>query len=279
MPPARHDVAVSSAPPPKVRPSGFLYLLPLLLLLAGSVAAIIAVVAGVRSYSDTIEGFARVPVGQSGTVQIDGTGGYTIFYEPGASDTSSFDESDPHPPLQITGPGGEQITLRDYRGLGTYSSSGYVGFAVETFKVERTGDYQVQTGSTMPGTIAIGRSPFHKITRGVLAGVALGFGGFVVALIILIILMVSRGRSKRRIRAMAPQPAWAAQPAWTPQPTPGYQQYPPSQPPSPPPSQPPYQPSEGFGPPPAAPGPPSAPPGPPPAGPDDTTTGWGQPQQ
>jgi len=264
---------VSSAPPPKVRPSGFFYLLPLLLLLAGSVAAVIAIVSGVRSYSDTIEGFARVPVGQSGTVQIDGTGGYTVFYEPGASDTSSFDENDAHPPLRIRDSSGTEMTLHDYSGLGTYSSSGYVGFAVETFNVESKGDYQVDTGGQLPGVVAIGRSPFHKITRGVLGGLALGFLGFVVALVVLIVLMVSRGRSKRRIRALAPQQTWAPQPAWAPQQAaPGYPQYPPSQPQAPPS----YPPTGGFGPPPTAPGPPSAPPAPP-AGPDDTTTGWGAP--
>jgi hypothetical protein len=273
---------VSSAPSPKVRPSGWLYLLPFLLVVVGGVAAVLAIVSGVRSYSDTIEGFARVPVGQSGTVQIDGTGGYTVFYEPGASDTSQFDESDQYPPLQITAPGGDTVALKDYNGLGTYSSSGYVGFAVQTFNVDQKGDYQVQAGSTLPGVIAIGRSPFHKITRGVLGGLVLGFLGFIVALVVLIILMISRGRSKRRIRAAMPQQAWAPQPAWTPQPAPGYQQYPqppPAQPPPAQPAAPSYQPGGGFGPPPAAPGPPQAPPPSPPAGPDDTTTGWGQPPQ
>src|SRR3954449_12104031 len=275
MSPARHDVPVSSAPPPKVRPSGFFYLLPVLLVVVGGIAAIIAIVSGVRSYSDTIEGFARVPVGQSGTVQIDGTGGYTVFYEPGKSDTSSFDESDPHPPLRILDPSGTDVALHDYNGLGTYSSSGYVGFAVQTFNVDTKGDYQVQTGSTLPGIVAIGRSPFHKITRGVLGGLALGFLGFVAAIVVLIIWMVSRGRSKRRIRETTPQQAWAPQPAWAPQQAaPGYPQYPPAQPQAPPS----YQPSGGFGPPPTAPGPPSAPPAPP-AGPDDTTTGWVQPPQ
>ena len=65
-----------SAVPAKVRPSGFWYLLPFILVIAGGVAAVISIVNGVAAYSDTIEEFARVDVGEKGTIEIDGTGGY-----------------------------------------------------------------------------------------------------------------------------------------------------------------------------------------------------------
>jgi hypothetical protein len=246
-----------------------LYLLPFLLVVAGTVAAIVAIVSGVQSYSDTIEGFARVPVGQTKTVQIDGTGGYTVFYEPGASSTDSLSSQDPQPPLQIVGPGGDTIPLHDYSNFATYSSSGYVGFAIQTFNVPQAGPYQVTSAGGLGGVVAIGRSPFDKITAGVLLGLAFGFGGFVVALVVLIVLMISRGRSKRRIRSAA-SGGYPQQPVWAGGPQPGYQQYPPAAPPSYPPAASPPPPAGGFGPPPA-------PPAPPPPSQDDTTPGWGQP--
>ena len=52
-----------------------------------------------------------------------------------------------------------------------------------------------------------------------------GFGGFVLALVVLIMLMVARGRSKRRIRAANPYVPQYAAPAWSGGPT-GYPQYP-----------------------------------------------------
>jgi hypothetical protein len=277
--------------PGKIRPSGFWYLLPFVLVIAGGVAAIVSIVNGVSAYSDTIEDFARVEVGQTGTIEIDGTGGYTVFYEPGVADESSLDENDPEPTLEMTGPGGEPVALENYSSFGTYSSSGYVGFAIQTFDVDEPGRYELTAGGqVLGGNVAVGRSPFRKITTGILLGLAYGFGGFLVALVILIILMVSRGRSKRRLRSTAytgyPQPAWGTAGGY-PQAPPG--PYPSAPPgpyqPAPPPAAPPPPPG-GFGPPPGAPppappspaGPPSAP-GPPGAPGDDTTPGWGQPER
>ena len=135
-----------SAAPGKVRPSGFWYLLPFLLVIAGGVAAIISIVSGVSAYSDTIEDFARVDVGEQGTIEIDGTGGYTVFYEPGVSDESSLEENDPEPPLEMTDPSGQPVTFEDYESFGTYGSSGYVGFAIRTFDVSQPGNYELKVG-------------------------------------------------------------------------------------------------------------------------------------
>ena len=273
-----------SAAPGKVRPSGFWYLLPFLLVVAGGVAAIISIVNGVSAYSDTIEEFARVDVGEQGTIQIDGTGGYTVFYEPGVSDESSLDENGPEPPLEMTDPSGQPVTFEDYESFGTYGSSGYVGFAISTFDVSEPGNYELKVGGQpLGGTVAVGRSPFEKITNGVLLGLVFGFGGFLLALVVLIVLMVARGRSKRRIRAANPYIPQYAAPAWSGGQT-GYQQYPQYPPggyppggfpPAPPPGgyPPASPPGGGFGPPPAR--PPAAPPPAPPG--DDTTPGWGQP--
>ena len=220
-----------SAAPGKVRPSGFWYLLPFVLVVAGGVAAIISIVNGVSAYSDTIEEFARVDVGEQGTIEIDGTGGYTVFYEPGVSDESSLDENDPEPPLEMTDPSGQPVTFEDYESFGTYGSSGYVGFAIRTFDVSEPGNYELKVGGQpLGGTVAVGRSPFEKITNGVLLGLVFGFGGFLLALVILIVLMVARGRSKRRIRAANPYIPQYAAPAWSGGPTgyPQQPQYPPS---------------------------------------------------
>jgi hypothetical protein len=269
-----------------VRPSGFWYLVPVVLLLAGGVAAILGIVSGFRAYSDTIEGFARVPVGSSGTIEIDGTGGYTVFYEPGGmSEESELERGTFEPTVQLSTSDGAPVELRDYASWSTYSASGYVGFAMRTFRVEQPGRYELTTTEGAEGTIAVGRSPFSKLGTGVLRGLALGTAGFLVAVVVWIVLLVTRGRAKRRMRAAA----WAAGPqlAWGG----GYPASPPGYPAGPPGGYPSAAPGSPAGPtwphPPAGspsayppgpyPGQPAAPGHPPAPGPSPSAPGWSPP--
>ena len=264
-----------------------------------------AIISGFNAYSTTIEDFARVDVGESRTIEIDGTGGYTVFYEPGVSDETHPGGERPAPTVTLTDPSGNPVTLVDYDSLGTYGSSGYVGIAIDTFQVPEPGRYELATSDqVLSGTIAVGRSPFHKIATRVAVGGAVR-------------LRRVRPRPRDHHRAggqpgpvEAPPPGrhpYVA-PAWTGGPQPGYPQpgyppqgyaeqpqysqpqYPPQpqypqpqQPTGPPPGPPPGggQPSPGgFGPPPGPPARPPPPAAPSPVAPDDDSTpGWGQPQQ
>ena len=83
----------------------------------------------------------------------------------------------------MTDPSGQPVTFEDYESFGTYGSSGYVGFAISTFDVSEPGNYELKVGGQpLGGTVAVGRSPFEKITNGVLLGLVFGFGGFLLAL-------------------------------------------------------------------------------------------------
>src|SRR5680860_607815 len=57
------------------------YVVAAVVAVGGTVADTALIVNGALDYVDTVEGFERVPVGMEGTVTLEGTGGYTVYFE------------------------------------------------------------------------------------------------------------------------------------------------------------------------------------------------------
>jgi hypothetical protein len=180
--------------------------------------------------SDKIDDFERVDVPGSGTITLDGTGGYTLYHEfPGADD----DVRSPSLQLTMTAPDGSDVDLRDYTSTVTYSDSGHEGVAVWSFTATEPGAYQLDTEGER-STVAVGRGVGRHIAVGIISGIATGLASVVVAGVIAIVVGVRRSSNRQRLR-------WAGQPP--PQPSHRYQpqqaQWPGPPPPSPPPPPPP----------------------------------------
>ena len=184
------------------------YVVAALVALAGIVAGAAFMVQGALDYVDAVEGFQRVPTGSAGTVTLDGTGGYTVYYEaPGANE-------DPRPvlPVRITDEEGSPVPVAGYGSKVTYDVSGYEGVAIGSFQVEHPGDFEVLSAEqARPATLAVGRGLGRTVVRPVAFGVAVMGLALLVAGAIAIATLLGRARAQRNRRAAAP-PAWGAPP-------------------------------------------------------------------
>lgn len=238
-----------SIEPQKPKPGGLAFLIPVAIWIVSSIVAIVFVVMGVANSNSVIEDFARIDDGTTATVELKSAGGYRVWLErPGVDD--SF--LDPTADVTVTRDG-DPITVERYVGSLSYSGDGRDGEAIYTFNAPEAGEYEI-TGVVTDGeggTFAVGKgNPPGEIARGFLLMFAIGTLGFLVALVILIVLFVKRGRSKRSIRQAAagayPQQGYGP-PGYPPAGSapPGYPQAAPGAPPAP-----------GYGTPPAPGGPP-----------------------
>jgi hypothetical protein len=239
--------------------------------LAGIAAGGLTIGYKVAGYADRIDRFDRVEVPGTIEVELDGTGGYSIYHEyAGAYDDEHpfGDQQDPldqillpTPTVAVTNPSGDEVDLETYDTKVSYDTSSHEGIGLYTFHVDDPGTYVVETsGETAPGgsEIAVGRGVSTGVITGVITGLLVGFVGVVAGVVIMIVLAVRRGRNRRSQSRPGPQPypTYGALASWPP----GYAMQPP-----------PMRPAE-------APPQPSAPP-PPPGEPNTpTSTEPGQPR-
>ena len=188
------------SPPPspvaaagQIRPKARWFVVAGLLIAAGVVGAIGLWVGGALSFSDKIEGFARVDVPGTRTVVLD-TGGYSVYQEDGGVFDDSFLST---PGVTITDPSGRPVQLSSYTSSVTYEASGHQGVALFSFRAERAGSYEVTTTGEGAGEIAIGRGIGRGIVSWILGGFAVGFVGVVGGIVLAIVTGVRRGRSRR----------------------------------------------------------------------------------
>ena len=173
-------------------------LIPFAIWVVASIVAVVFLVMGIQQAEDIADDFARVPDGQERSVELTSAGGYRIWIdESGGSDRFS-----PSATATIAGPDGQDVPVRTYSGSLEYNDLE----AVLTFDAPEAGTYTItvtETGfdSGTSGTqFAIGKgNPFSEAGKGVLLMLLIGTVGFVIALIIMIVMLVKRGRSKRRI--------------------------------------------------------------------------------
>jgi hypothetical protein len=266
-----------SSVPAKPKPGGLAFLIPILIWIGFSIAAVVLAVQGVQRAEDAFDDFARLDSGVETTVDLRSTGGYRVWLErPGVDELSIA------PPTNVTVTRGEEtITTEVYSGNLEYSSGGRDATAVWTFNVDEPGEYQITAEALdgQGGSFLVGKAnPISEAAKGIGLMFLVGTIGFLIALIMIIVMLVKRSRSKKQIRqanlaAYGPQGAYgspggfgAAPPSYGSPPPPSYGAQPQAAPPA-------------YGTPPPPPGSSAPPPPPPPpsTGNPPPPPGWGGP--
>jgi hypothetical protein len=180
----------------RVRPGRIWYLVPALLILGG----IAWVVFGFVSLSGMVNSFARVPLPAGGTVTLNHSGGYVVYYEgPGANSGQipSFNvQIAPAAPPAAIAVG----SLRTYGSSVNYAIGSRQGRAVLTLQVVHPGQFTVALSgagaSTAGSDLAFGQSVAGSIVGIVLPTIGLIFLG-VASWIILFVIRLTRTRRAR----------------------------------------------------------------------------------
>jgi hypothetical protein len=256
----------------KAKPSGWWVALAVFLLLAGPAGCTTVLVSKSVSFINGYNRYAsfRVPV-EDGVVSLQqGVGRVGIFLrsanESGGAAVDQIDVSSP------SGHSVELLTPQDSINA-PVPSGGYLSI-LRYFNVGETGDYHVRVtvGSAANGAeLGIGRYDVDNLSSWLAGGFAAGSAVFLVGLVMLVIVLVRRSRSKREIRMAGIPPAapyWGPPGPAVPPAPPGWGASPPGPPTEPPTQYPPF------------PGPPQAPPpsqaAPQPQQPNPPP-GWGSP--
>ena len=181
---------------PRVRPGRIWYLVPALLI-AGGIAS---VVFGFVSLSGKVDSFARVPLPAGGTVALNRSGGYVVYYEgPGAGSGQipSFNVriAPAAPPAAV-----RRGSLQTYGSSVTYTIGTRQGRAVLTLQVVHPGKFVVQpsgAGAATAGSdLAFGQSLGGSIVSIVLPTIGLILLG-IASWIILFVIRLTRTRRAR----------------------------------------------------------------------------------
>ena len=181
---------------PRVRPGRIWYLVPVLLILGG----IAWVVFGFVSLSSKVDSFARVPLPGGGTVALNHSGGYVVYYEgPGAvsGQIPSFNvQIAPAAPPAAVG----RRSLKTYGSSVNYTIGAHQGRAVLTLQVVHPGRFLVvpSGASAVAGgsDLAFGQSIGGSIVGIVLPTIGLIFLG-IASWIVLFIIRLTRTRRAR----------------------------------------------------------------------------------
>jgi hypothetical protein len=181
----------------RVRPGRIWYLVPALLILGG----IAWVVFGFVSLSGKVDSFARVPLPAGGTVALNHSGGYVVYYEgPGAADSGQIPSFNvqiaPAAPPAAVAPG----SLQSYGGSVNYTIGAHQGRAVLTLQVVHPGKFVVEpsgAGAATEGSeLAFGQSIAGSIVGIVLPTICLIFLG-IASWIVLFVIRLNRTRRAR----------------------------------------------------------------------------------
>lgn len=235
-----------SGAPPQKKKGGVALVLGIVLLVLSVVGGIGGIALGGTKIADFENQTQRVSVGSSKTLNLT-AGDYTIYTKLSFSSIASD--------VTITDPDGKAVTKRPVSGSLSTTINGSTWYAEDDFTVTKAGNHKIEAkgdfGSPTGGSGEIIVGPSFASSVGVALGLILGgvFGGgllFVIGLVLLIVGLVRRGKSKRPNVPMMP-PTYGGPPGYGGPPAgpPGYGGPPPGPP--------------GYGGPPA--GPPPGPPG------------------
>lgn len=190
----------------RVRPSGWWFVLVPLLLVAGIALGVQRGIDEARTIADSFERLGSDGVGQIDLVAGDEATVWAIWDDGRGTDTLAR----PDARVTITAPGGATVPFDARSGAKTtFSIGSLAGIDLGTFDAPVDGSYEVRAANDQPDLgvatpeLAVGQVDLSGAVGSVFAPIGWGAAA---ALGLLVLLLVLRARSKRRIRAI-PQPA------------------------------------------------------------------------
>ncbi len=195
----------------KSRGRGAAAALGLFCLFAGLVGGAVLYVVAQRRPAQTVEGFARAPVGCNTTLEFGETGTFYVFEEVGADAVEVGNGcqpvADPTSSFGVEFSGELTPASTDDDESLSYDVSGFDGRSVQSIEIAEPGQYTIEvTGNDLTVVAAVGRDPDERIDGLRQAALILAIVGIVLGLLLL---TLSGRRSKRAATVTMPSgPGW-----------------------------------------------------------------------
>ena len=195
----------------KSRGRGTAAALGLFCLFAGLVGGAVLYAVAERRPAQTVEGFARAPVGCNTTLEFVDTGTFYVFEEVGADATEIGNGcqpvADPTARFAVEFTGELTPVVTDEVVAISYDTNGYDGRSVQSIEIVEPGQYTIEvTGDDLTVAAAIGRDPAEGVDGLRRAALILAVAGIALGLMLL---TLSGRRSKRAAQAATPTgPGW-----------------------------------------------------------------------
>ena len=187
-------IAATGSGPARVRPGRIWYLGSVLLVLGG----VAWLVFGFVSLSSKVDAFSRVPLPAGGTVTLNHSGGWVVYYEGAGATTGQIPGFNVR--IAPAAPPAAVGSLRSYTASVTYTIGAHQGRAVLTLQVVHPGKFLVEpSGATAVAggsDLAFGSSIAGSIVTTVLLCIGLIFLG-IAGTIILFVIRLTRTRRAR----------------------------------------------------------------------------------
>ena len=254
-----------AASPQKPSKTGIIWAIVIFVVTA--IVGIVMIVVSIGTIANSINDLQKVSAGQTQQLTLSPGDQYVFVVAPSKAGINQVQ-------VTIVDPSGDRLVPSDTGNSYSGNSSDGNGDSFRSLgyiKVTTTGTYTVTVDGPTGSSVRVGEIPLARTLALLFGGIAIGGLGFVIALVILIVALVRRGKVKKANRALAAGVAPGAPPVYGQQPPapapPAYGQQPPAPPappaaaptPTPPPPAPPA-----AAPTPPPPAPPAAAPTPPP---------------
>lgn len=187
-------MAAYPAPAPaKLPKAGFFWALGIFVVTA--VTGIVLVVLGVRQFVDDIDGSRPISAPGEDSLQLEEGDTWVFASVP-------FGSAEEQVNVRITDPDGATRTLsQETVPTGSASTDGEQFVPLGFFSVDTPGTYRFVVDAPEGTEVRVGTLSLGTLVAFVFGGMAVGFIGFVIALIILIVTLVRRGSRKKQQRA------------------------------------------------------------------------------
>lgn len=191
--PAYPPATSGFAAPVKLPKAGFFWALGIFLVTA--VAGITLFVLGVRQFVDDVDGSQRISAPGEDQLELEAGDAWVFAAVPSGSAQDLVT-------VRITDPDGATLTL-DQETIPTNSANtGDEQFVpLGFFEVDTAGTYRFEIDAPEGSDVRVGTLSLGSILGFIFGGMAVGFVGFVIALILLIVTLVRRSSRKKKQRA------------------------------------------------------------------------------